>query len=210
MKNVLCYGDSNTWGYNPVEAGRRHKYEDRWTTILQKNLGDDYLIIPEGLNGRTTVWDDPVKGFVNGKKYLRPCLESHKPIDLVIIMLGTNDLKARLNLPAVDIAAGAGVLADIVLNSKSGPDDKSPGVLILIPPEVRKLSNFKDIFGDCKKTSKQLPGVFKEMADEKGIPYINIGNFVRFSDADGIHYEADQLPILAGVVTTKVKEILFK
>lgn len=210
MKSILCYGDSNTWGYNPVEAGKRHKYEDRWTTILQKNLGDNYLVIPEGLNGRTTVWDDPIKGFVNGKNYLRPCLESHKPIDLVVIMLGTNDLKARLNLPAVDIAAGAGVLVDIVLSSKCGQDENTPQVLILIPPEVRKLSNFKEVFGDCKKRSKELPETFKKMAEEKGVPYIDIGKNVRFSDADGIHYEADQLPIIAGVVTDKVKELFAK
>ncbi len=207
MKNVLCYGDSNTWGYNPLTAGQRHNYEDRWTTILQKNLGEDYLVIPEGLNGRTTIWDDPIKGCANGKDYLLPCLESHKPLDLVVIMLGTNDLKARLNLPACDIAAGVGVLTDIVLNSKCGPLDSPPKVLILVPPETRKLSNFKEVFGNCYETSKQLPEAYKKIADERKTPCVNIGSDVRFSDCDGIHYEVDQLQILGTLITEKVNNI---
>lgn len=208
MRNILCYGDSNTWGYNPVENGKRHIYENRWTTIVQKKLGDNYLIIPEGLNGRTTVWDDPIKGFVNGKEYILPCIESHKPLDLVIIMLGTNDLKARLSLPSCDIAAGVGVLADIVLNSKCGPNNSVPQVLILIPPEVRKLSNYKEIFGDCVEKSLEFPRVYSEMAKEKGIDYLDIGKYVRFSDEDGIHFEVDQLKILGELVAGEVQKIL--
>lgn len=206
MKNVLCFGDSNTWGYNPIKGGERHLYKDRWTTHLQSYLGEDYLIIPEGLNGRTTVWDDPVKGEVNGKKYLKPCLESHKPIDLVIIMLGTNDLKAKFNLPSVDIAAGVGVLIDIVKDSKCGPDNKAPELLILIPPEVRKLSNFKEVFGDCHKKSKEFPRVYGEMATVKGVNYIDIGQTVRFSDADGIHYEVQELEKLGRLVGEFIKK----
>lgn len=208
MKNILCFGDSNTWGYDPVNNGKRHIYKDRWTTILQKKLGDDFLIIPEGLNGRTTVWDDPIKGFVNGRDYFLPCLESHKPLDLVIIMLGTNDLKARLSLPACDIAGGVGVLADIALNSKCGSNNSAPKVLVLIPPQVRKLSNFKDVFGECADKSLEFPRVYREMANDKGIPYIDIGNYVRFSDEDGIHFEVDQLKILGDLVANKVKNIL--
>lgn len=207
MKSILCYGDSNTWGYNPAENGSRHKYENRWTTILQKKLGDKYHVIPEGLNGRTTVWDDPTKCNVNGRDFLLTCLESHKPLDLVIIMLGTNDLKARLNLPAVDIASGVGVLVDIVLKSSCGPDNRSPDVLVLIPPEVRKLSNFKDVFGDCVEKSRAFPKAYINMANEKGVSYIDIGKSVRFSDLDGIHYEKDELPKLAELVHKKVEEL---
>ena len=86
--------------------------------MVRQHLGAGYLVIEEGLNGCTTVWDDPIEGYKNGKEYLIPCLETHKPIDLVIIMLGTNDLKMRFGVPACDIAAGAGVLVDIV--SKGG------------------------------------------------------------------------------------------
>ena len=94
MKTILCFGDSNTWGYNP-ENRQRFGPEERWSGILRNSLGEDYRAIEEGLNGRTTLWDDPIEGFKNGLDYLMPCLESHKPFDLITIMLGTNDLKCR-------------------------------------------------------------------------------------------------------------------
>ena len=122
MKTVMCYGDSNTWGYNPATQ-QRYPRDERWTGVLQELLGADYRVIEEGLNGRTTVWDDPIEGYKNGREYLIPCLESQKPLDLVIIMLGTNDLKLRFSLPAYDIAEGAGVLVEIAQKSQAGPDE---------------------------------------------------------------------------------------
>jgi lysophospholipase L1-like esterase len=105
MKAILCYGDSNTWGYDPVTKGRFPR-DMRWTGVLRQSLGDDYLVIEEGLNGRTTVWDDPIEGYKNGAAYLVPCLTTHRPLDLVIIMLGTNDLKRsssqiRTHIPVI-------------------------------------------------------------------------------------------------------------
>ena len=92
MKNILCYGDSNTWGYIPGGKGR-YEYAVRWTGAAQRLLGDGYRIIEEGLNGRTTVFDSPFDGSVlNGKSHLMCCLMSHAPLDAVVIMLGTNDL----------------------------------------------------------------------------------------------------------------------
>jgi len=114
MKTILCYGDSNTWGYNPATGGRFSR-DKRWTRVLVQELVDGYYVIEEGLNGRTTALSDPIEGpHKNGKEYLVPCLESHQPLDLVTIMLGTNDLKKRFSLSAFDIANGAGVLVDIV------------------------------------------------------------------------------------------------
>ena len=104
MKTVLCYGDSNTWGYDAATEGR-YPYDKRWTTVLARELGSEYLVIPEGLNGRTTVWPDPIEGeYKSGKSTLLAILESHYPIDLVVLMLGTNDLKHRWGLSAWDIA----------------------------------------------------------------------------------------------------------
>lgn len=207
MRTVLCYGDSNTWGYNPVENGERHSYEDRWTTVLQKTLGDDFNIIPEGLNGRTTVWDNPLKECVNGKTQLLPTLLSHKPIDLVVLFLGTNDLKKRLNLHASDIALGVGSLVDIIKTSGVGVQGNSPDILVVIPPEVRELSNFKDQFDDCLETSKNLPKYYKQMAATKGVDYIEIGTHTRFSNLDGIHFEKSQLPILGSLIADYVKRL---
>ncbi len=105
MFEVLCYGDSNTWGADPAGGGRFSR-DERWPGVLQKSLGDEYHIIEEGLGGRTTVWEDPIEGHKNGKEYLIPCLATHAPLDLVIIMLGTNDLKKRFSVSAQDVAFG--------------------------------------------------------------------------------------------------------
>ncbi len=102
MKSILCYGDSNTWGTatQPRPDGRYAPHE-RWPGVLRLALGDEWLVIEEGLGGRTTVNDDPVEGAErNGRMYLLPCLGSHKPLDVVDIMLGTNDLMARFNQSA--------------------------------------------------------------------------------------------------------------
>lgn len=99
MKTIVCYGDSNTWGYDPVTMDRL-PITQRWTGVLAQELGAGYRVIEEGLNGRTTVWDDPIEGYKNGKEYLIPCLETHRPIDLITILLGTNDLKMRFSVSA--------------------------------------------------------------------------------------------------------------
>lgn len=207
MKTILCYGDSNTWGYNP-STGERHDFENRWTTVLQRELGEDYLVIPEGLNGRTTVWDDPIELHKSGSRYLLPCLDSHAPLDLVVIMLGTNDLKQRFSLPPGDIAAGVGVLVDLVRKSECGPEGKSPKVLVLIPPQVRKLSNFAEMFAGSQEKSLGFPSAFQAMAEEKGAPVLDIGRTVRFGDKDGIHFEAEQLGVLGRLLAEKVRELI--
>ncbi|MGA2640810.1 MAG: GDSL-type esterase/lipase family protein, partial [Spirochaetia bacterium] len=109
MREILCFGDSNTWGYDPVTQGR-FPGDVRWTGVLQAALGPGFRVIEEGLNGRTTVWEDPVEGDKMGKRHLPPCLESQAPLDLVVLMLGTNDTKERYSAPPADIAAGVGVL----------------------------------------------------------------------------------------------------
>jgi lysophospholipase L1-like esterase len=106
VKTILCYGDSNTWGCIPLtgpQPPRRYGPARRWPGVLRRELGDGYWIVEEGLNGRTTVWDDPLEPFRSGKELLVPCLMTHEPIDLVIVMLGTNDLRSRYLLnPAVN------------------------------------------------------------------------------------------------------------
>jgi len=144
MKTILCYGDSNTWGYNPATQDR-FSQDERSPGVLRQALGDGYEVIEEGLNGRTTVWDDPIEGYKNGKEYLIPCLETHRPLDLVAMLLGTNDLKVRFSLSAYDIANGAGVVVDIVQRSGAGPDEGAPKVLLMAPPPVGKLRVCGDV-----------------------------------------------------------------
>ena len=193
MKTILCYGDSNTWGWIPVSPvcqGRYSKYE-RWPGILEQELGDGYDIIEEGLNGRTTVWDDPVEEIMSGKAYLMPCLRSHMPIDLVILMLGTNDLKQRFSVPAFDIAEANGLLVRIIQKSETGPDCGAPQVLMLAPPPLGKLTELDELFTGGAEKSKLLGQHYQRVADLLGCSYLNTAEVIASSDIDGIHLEAE-------------------
>ncbi len=207
MKTILCYGDSNTWGYNPATAERFDRLE-RWAGVLRQALGEGYLVIEEGLNGRTTVWDDPIEGYKNGKSYLIPCLETHRPLDLVIIMLGTNDLKMRFSLPAYDIANGAGVLVDVVQKSEAGYDGRAPQVLLLAPPPVTTLTEFSEMFAGSLEKSKRFAQHYRRVTEEYGCHFLDTGQVIVSSPLDGIHFELEEHRKLGLAVAEKVKEIL--
>jgi lysophospholipase L1-like esterase len=205
MKRILCYGDSNTWGYDP--AGKdRFAPDKRWPGILAKNLGDGYCIIEEGLGGRTTVWDDPIEGYKNGRNYLIPCLESHRPLDLVVIMLGTNDLKKRFNLSAYDVAEGIGVLVKIVNDSIAGPNLQGPPVLILVPPLITSLTSLAEMFEGAESKSLKLAEHYQRIARQMGCFFLDPGTIS--SLLDGIHLEEAEHFKLGQAVALKVKEIL--
>lgn len=125
MKNILCFGDSNTFGTNP--EGGRHGREVRWPGRLQKLLGDDWYVIEEGMGGRTTVWDDPLEPNRRGIAALPIALTSHRPLDLVIISLGTNDCKAFFHASPKVIARGAEALCKLVLNFTMARGRRYPG-----------------------------------------------------------------------------------
>jgi lysophospholipase L1-like esterase len=207
MKVILCYGDSNTWGYNPVTQ-ERFSIHERWTGVLADQLGDEYRVIEEGLNGRTSVWDDPIEDFRNGKEYLLPCLYSHKPIDLVVLMLGTNDLKKRFSASAQDIANGISVLVEIIQLSGSGWDNRAPKILLIAPPVVGKLSGYAEMFEDAVEKSSKFDGYYRQVADLYGCEYLDANQVVRSGDLDGVHLEVDQHLKLGRAVAARVKTIL--
>jgi len=207
MFEVLCYGDSNTWGTNPAIIGR-FCGDERWPGVLQKALGDDYHIIEEGLGGRTTVWDDPIEGYKNGKEYLIPCLATHAPLDLVIILLGTNDLKKRFSVSAQDIASGAGVLVDTINKSGSGRNFKAPKVLLLVPPPLGKLTDLSEMFEGGQEKSLMLSKHFKNIAKIYGCELFDTSTVIKSSDIDGIHLEKESHKKLGQSVANIVKTIL--
>jgi lysophospholipase L1-like esterase len=192
MKTILCYGDSNTWGWTPV-TGERYGKDERWPGVLAEVLGDKFDIIEEGLNGRTTVWDDPIEGWKNGKTYLIPCLNTHKPLDLVIILLGTNDLKSYFSLPAYAIAKGAGTLVKMVLQSETGRDGSSPDVLLLAPPPMGHLdADREEFFKEGREKSSKFSKFYKEVADTLGCRYFDTSQVIVSSDLDGGHLEKSE------------------
>lgn len=209
MKSILCFGDSNTWGYNP-RTKDRYSRNERWTGVLRQELGDGYEIIEEGLNGRTTVWEDPIEGHKSGKEYLIPCLESHQPIDLVTIMLGTNDLKKRFSLflSPFDIASSAGVLVDIALRSGSGPGGGTPKVLLMAPPRAGKLTEFAEMFEDAEVKSTKFSQHYRQIANDHGCEFLDTSQIVTSSDIDGIHLELSEHQKLGQAVVALVKKIL--
>jgi lysophospholipase L1-like esterase len=207
MKRILCFGDSNTWGYDPV-AKDRYEKDVRWTGVFGSALGAGYEVIEEGLNGRTTVWEDPIEGYKNGYSYLIPCLETHRPLDLVIIMLGTNDLKKRFNVSASDIAQSAGVLVSVVMNSQAGWNAAAPRVLLVAPPPVATLTGFAEMFEGAEPKSLKLGAYYREVAEELGCGFVYAGEVIRSSEVDGIHFDPEEHAKLGKALAAKGQEML--
>jgi lysophospholipase L1-like esterase len=210
MKTILCFGDSNTWGYDPA-TGERYPAATRWPGVLATALAvykpGAYEVIAEGQNGRTTVWDDPF-GQKNGSVYLLPCLESHKPVDLVIIMLGTNDLKHRFSVSSYDVAKGLVHLAGMVKASEFGPGNRAPAVLIVAPPPFARLSGFaQDFLGGAEK-SLTLGREITEFATLKGFSCFDAGTIIHSSDLDGIHLDSPEHEKLGRVLAKRACEMI--
>ena len=203
----MCYGDSNTWGYDPV-TGERLGREERWPGVLSRELGEGYAVIEEGLNGRTTVWDDPIDAYRNGREYLVPCLESHAPLDLVVIALGVNDLKARIGVSASDIADGAGALVETVGRSATGPDGGAPQVLLLAPPPVGELGDSAEMFEGAPEKSRGFSKHYARVADKYACGLLDLGTIVSVSTVDGIHFEASEHEKIGREVGARAKEML--
>lgn len=206
-KTVLCYGDSNTYGYNPLN-GMRYASDIRWTGRLGGLLGDGYRVIEEGCNGRTTVYDDPVDGWKNGLDYLRPCLNSHKPVDLVILMLGSNDLKQTFQLSVRQIAEGVETLVEVIRNFTQEKQGFQPQVILVSPPRIGQdiaRSSFGFAFAaDAAEKSKQFPTYYRQVAERQGCIFFDAAQFVRPSAADSLHL----MPQAHAVLAEKLSEVI--
>ena len=190
MITVLCYGDSNTFGYNPVN-GLRYPKDVRWPGVLQKLLGDGYAVIEEGCNGRTTVFEDVEEPWKAGVGYLRPCLNTHKPIDFVIMMLGSNDLKRMFHASAQEIADGAEALVKIIKQFTKEKQGFVPKVILVSPPEIGKdiaASEFARSFDeDAIIRSKKLPTLYEKIAKKYECIFFDAAKVVEASEVDSLH-----------------------
>jgi len=208
MKSILCYGDSNTWGFNP-ETQSRFDEQTRWTGVMSASLGSEYRIIEEGLNGRTTVFDDPISGPKNGLTYLLPCLESHQPLDLVILALGVNDLKKRFSLPATDIADGVRRLVQVIQQQGNAfCKIPAPQVLIVAPPPTAKLTLYSEMFEGAEEKSKLLAKHYLRVSKETNCAYLDAGSVIKASPLDGIHFELEEHKKLGQALADQVKNLL--
>ncbi len=217
-KHILCFGDSNTHGYYPSASHgtdgklRRFNEDERYTCLLQKFLGDDYLVIEEGLSGRTTVFNDPFEDGLSGLSYLLPCLKSHEPISLLIIMLGTNDTKEYFSVDAPSIGLG---IARLIKKAQSTPcwgPNGTPKILVVAPPPIRKercLIPNDTIGKNGVEKSNQLAGIYRTHCDALGAYFLNAANAgCVFNDCDFMHLTKDSHRLLAEKLTELILSIL--
>lgn len=193
MKTVLCFGDSLTWGYN-AEGPSRHAYEDRWPSVLQAALGDGVKVIAEGLNGRTTAFDDHLAGEDrNGARVLPTLLGTHAPLDLIIIMLGSNDMKPWIHGNPIAAKQGMSRLVRIVQGHPYPLEAEAPEILLVSPPSVSRTedADFAGMFAGGDKASRELAAQYGALADELGCGFFDAGSVAETTPLDGVHLDAE-------------------
>lgn len=192
MKTVLCYGDSLTWGYD-ADGPARHAFEDRWPSVLGAALGGGVGVIAEGLNGRTTVFDDHAgSADRNGARLLPVMLTTHSPLDLVILFLGTNDMKPWLGGAAVAAQRGMKRLIEIVRTHAYPVGAGAPEILVVAPPGFTETGDpdFAASFGSRIAESRMLASFYADLADDMGCGFFDANSVARASPVDGIHLDA--------------------
>lgn len=202
-KKILCYGDSNTWGFNP-ENGERFDINTRWTGVLQKLLGQNYWIIENGLNGRTTEENDIKKPWRHGAEFLVPFMQSQNPIDICILFLGTNDLKDEFDKEAKDVAKSIGNLIDIIRENAS-----SEVQIIVVCPTVIDFSisgtNFS--FQKAESKSLELPKFYEHITKEKNCILLDLQKYIKPSEKDGLHLDEEAHRIIAEKLLEIIKRM---
>ena len=216
-KHILCLGDSNTHGRcaDPAEGSDpafqpyRFKEDERWTCLLQQALGDEYLVLEEGLNGRTTVFSDPLLEDMAAIDYIRPCMKSHQPIDLLIVMLGTNDVKARFCVTPPEVALGM----ERLLQHAAATDAwaSAPNILLIAPAPIGAgvyQTPMASIMGSgCAEKSEALATEYQLLTETHGFAFLDAGKHCTVSSADFIHLTKQSHAELAKAVSAAVQSM---
>lgn len=193
-RTIVCFGNSNTYGMPPMEfAGdwRRHAPDVRWPGIAGRMLGPDWTLIEEGLPGRTTLHDDPIEGaHKNGLKDLPSILESHRPIDALVLMLGTNDLKMRFSVPPEDIAASVALIVQAIKASPAGPDGQAPKILLIAPARIIETGVLAGMLTGGAEKSARLPALLAKVASAEEVAFLDADALIAVSHVDGVHLDA--------------------
>ena len=214
MRRILCYGDSNTWGHHPMPDGTVTRYEDevRWTGVLQECLRGKFRVIEEGLCGRTVMFDDPVAPDRNGRTFLNCCLQSHQPLDLVILMLGTNDIRHIFTPSVMEIGLGMQTLVKMAQNPELFGAGHVPKVLVITPAPVREEIRTSDFYGmydeESVRKSRLLDQEYhRALKGMKGVYFLNAGEIAEVSKRDCIHFTEEGHAALGKAVAEKVREL---
>lgn len=211
-RSILCFGDSNTYGAVPTLARNgRHRFapDRRWPGVMRRQLGAGWEIVEAGQPSRTTLRDDQIEGaHKNGAMALPICLESHMPLDAVILMLGTNDLKQRFGASASDIADSVEVLIRLTQRSEAGPAGSAPAVILVTPPALSEVDWLGEMFRGGAAKSRLLPPLYAAVAKRTGAALVDASVMVEPSVIDGIHLESDAHRCLGTEIARVVKELL--
>lgn len=206
---IMCYGDSNTYGYDPDPDNARYPKEVRWTTILGKLLGEEYEIIPEGLNGRTTAYDQIGAPWKNGLAHFTPILGTNKPVDMIIFMLGTNDVRNDLALTPEQIADG---LEQLILMAKEQGEALQgfvPEIIIIPPvpiyPETEGTVN-GPVFDDSSvQKSNELAPLYRQVAERQDCLFLEGTENLQCSTVDCIHLTVESHQALAEMLAELIQ-----
>lgn len=210
-KHIVCFGDSNTHGYcadpkDCADGGDRFNEQERWTCLLQEKLGDEYLVLEEGLSGRTTVFRDPLNECMSGLDVIYSCLRTHEPVDLLIIMLGTNDTKERFGANAECIAAG---LERLVRKAKTVDCWKrEPNILVIAPPPMHEGPTFPEMGNGFVEKSRLLARQYALKAELTGCAFLDAGSVTEFNRVDQMHLTKEGHRQLAGKLAELVPQLL--
>ncbi len=207
MKSILAFGDSLTWGYN-ASTGMRMAYEDRWPNVLAAGLANKARVIEEGMNGRTTVFDDPTtEENRNGAVGLPIALKSHQPLDLLIIMLGTNDLKHHR---AFDSSMGMERLVNLTRKHNWSGSYTCPQIILVSPTSLVPTQNqwFNNLWGHMIEESKLFAGHYARVAEEMGVHFFDAGSVAKANDIDGGHLDVENTRAIGAGLLQLVKKVL--
>lgn len=210
MKTILCYGDSLTWGFN-AETLTRHALADRWPSVLQAELGGDYHVTADGLNGRTTAYDDNLAGEDrNGARTFPTVLGTHSPLDLVIVMLGSNDMKPWIHGNPLGAAYGMKRLVQIARGHPYPQGAPAPKLLLVAPPPVSRTNNseYAAMFEGSDAASRQLGDAYKRIADEMGCAFFDAATAARTAPFDGVHLDAANTRAIGTALAPLVRQKL--
>ena len=205
---VLCFGDSNTWSDDPDRNGR-YPADVRWTGVLQHNLGANYYVVEEGLGFRTTDLEYVRKPGRNGKAYLIPCLNSHSPVDIVVLMLGTNDLRIEFSRTAEDVTnAISGLVNDIRIYGQNKAN-RSPKIILVSPIVINaRAPHFAEHYSESYDErsaveSQRLGGLLAALAQQLNCEFVDAASVAQAGD-EGIHLNHESHALLAAAIQAKI------